>query len=825
MPKFVDATEGDGLRFQRWAAGAALAIGLLALIGLASGVDLLIRWLPSSTTMNPVTAILLVIGGSAMLAPPRIQRLALPTAATLMIVAGALKLVQAAAGRPLGFDYWLARALFGGSGILPDLLALNTALAFILLGAALLIGRAKRPMMATAAHVLAITAIAIAVMALTGFALGAATINQLTLNRMPVNSAIALTAFGMAILTVNPRHGIMRLLLSQSPSGTLARIALPVSILAPVLLGIVRLWLQHVTSLKTEDGVAIMVAGSIALTLGILWGSLILLLRSDADLRAKAAALEVSEAQYRQAGRIGQMGHWHFDVVGQQLHWTNEFRALLGLPADLAPSFEVMDERIHPDDQIASRALMKRALAEGEDWNWQLRVVTLDGSVRHARSHGICRRAPDGSIDSILGVLADVTELESARQAAEAATVAQAAFLANMSHEIRTPLNGVLGFITLLLDSKLDSTQRRYLSLVNDSARSLLKLLNDILDLSKVEAGQLEVAPTATDLRQIVRHAVRLMAPIAEQKNITLRAKVDPAFPDSAMIDGARFRQILLNILGNALKFTDHGSVSVRLAHDQHSAGPAAVRVTVTDTGIGIPADRLDAMFKPFVQADSSTSRKYGGSGLGLSISRQLADLMGGTLTIDSIEGAGTTIELTLPLLVASASDPTGHDRQASLSASGDEEIGAVIAAARARPARSILLVEDLELNRMLVGEMLDRLGHEVDFAINGAEALDLAARLDTEPLAWDLILMDVQMPVMNGNDATRAIRALGGRAAAIPIVALSANAFENEIRESRDAGMDDHLIKPIDFALLSRTIDHWAEVGSLPGPAALRRA
>ena len=809
--------------YQRWAAIIALLAGTMTLVGEVTGTDVLTRWIATSTTMNPVTAIMLIVGAVTILLPIKFQRRTMLAVGLAMIAVGALKLVQEALGRPLGFDYLVSLALNSRGSILPDPVALNSAVTLVLLGTALIIGRTIRPKWAIAAQALAIAGIAIALMALVGFALGAATINQLTFNSMAVNSAVGLAALGMAILALTPNHGVMRLLVYKGPSGDLARMALPICLALPIVLGVVRLEIQNRYGISTGDGVAIMVAGNIALTLGLLWGCLTMLLRSDTDVRAKAAALEVSEAQYRQAGRIGKMGHWQYDVASDELHWTNEFRILLGLDSDLAPDFAVMNERVHPDDRDQARNMMIRAQTYGEDWNWHLRLIGPDGAVQYAKSHGICRRNADGSVESILGVLADITELEMARQGAEAATLAQAAFLANMSHEIRTPLNGVLGFVALVLDSKLDSTQRRYLALVDESAKALLNLLNDILDLSKVEAGQLDVVPVVTDLRHAMVHVLRLMEPLAEQKSIELNGKIDVTFPNAVLIDGARFRQILLNIVGNALKFTERGSVAVSLDVDHYVSGQPMIRAIVSDTGIGIPRDRLEAMFTPFVQADSSTSRKFGGTGLGLSISRQLAELMGGTLTLSSIEGVGTTVELILPRLDAPVGGTGQQQKSVEFDRGASNGPGKTATSTGDRPGRSILLVEDLELNRILVAEMLRRLGHRVEFAYNGAEALAMAERLEKHPAAWDLILMDIQMPVMNGNDATRAIRALGGVAATIPIIALSANAFDAEIRKSHESGMNDHVVKPIDFALLGRTIDRWAPIGEAPGQARRR--
>ena len=822
-------TTGQPGTAQRWAAIVALLAGTMTLVGEVSETDILTRWIATSTTMNPVTAIMLIVGAMAILIRVEHQRRTMLAVGTIMIAVGALKLVQVALGRSLGFDYLVSLAVSTSGSIFPDPLALNSAVTLVLLGAALTIGRTTRHKLAIAAQALAITGIAIALMALVGFTLGAATINQLTFNSMAVNSAVGLAALGMAILALTPNHGVMRLLVYKGPSGDLARMALPICLAVPIVLGVVRLEIQNRFGISTGDGVAIMVAGNIALTLGVLWGCLIMLLRSDAEVRANAAALVVSDALYRQAGRIGKMGHWQFNVVHNELQWSCEFRALLGLDADIAPDFEVMNERIHPDDRDRARAMMTRARTYCEDWNWNIRLIGHDGRIQYARSHGICHRAADGSPESILGVLADITELELARQGAEAASLAQANFLANMSHEIRTPLNGVLGFIDLVLDSKLDPTQRRYLVLVRESAQVLLKLLNDILDLSKVEAGHIEIAPQATDLRRTIRHAVRLMMPIAEQKKIALTVDIAADFPAAVMIDAGRVRQILLNLLGNALKFTDQGHVAVSLRVGVAVGNVPVLCMAIADSGVGIAPERRDAVFGAFVQADNSTSRRFGGSGLGLSISRQLAELMDGTITLDSAEGVGTTAELILPLMAstpaaiaaAEAADSTG--RHGPVSGVIDDD-GAPAVEARpavAGPGCSILLVEDLELNRMLVGEMLRRLGHRVEFAVNGAEAVDKADRLADDPQAWDLIFMDVQMPVMNGKDAARAIRAKGGAARDIPIIALSANAFASEIQQSRDAGMNDHVVKPVGFAELRATIETWA----VQRPLSRRRA
>ncbi|MEO7240827.1 MAG: ATP-binding protein [Sphingomicrobium sp.] len=817
--------DGAIMRFRTVAATIAGVAGALTLTGLTSGVDILTRWAPSSTSMNPITAAMLILGSIALLLPRRCQAVGGPLLAAGLIATGAAKVAQIALGRPLGVDQIVSLALHRAASVVPDPVAPNTAVALILLGLALALGRARQPARALAAQSLCALAMSIALFALIGFALGAATINEFTFNRMAVNTAVGLLALGLGIMTLTPAHGVMQLLVHDSPAGNLARKALPICLLLPPLLGTVRLWMQSNEAISTGDGVVIMVAGNILLSLVLLWGCLIMLLRNEDELRANALAIAKSEEQYRVAEHVSRTGHWQYEAASRSLLWSAEFRSTLRLAGQRRATFRAMVALIHPDDAPAARRLVRDALRSGTGWNSQLRLRYPDGSIQHVRSHGVVTRAPSGQLISLFGVIADITELELARQASEAASHAQAAFLANMSHEIRTPLNGVMGFIDLLLDSKLDPVQRRHLSLVNESAHSLLRLLNDILDLSKVEAGHMEIAAQPTDIRRTMRHAVRLMAPVAEQKKIALSVAVDPDFPAAVMVDGARFRQILLNILGNALKFTERGSVVVTLRRQLDGAGADRFTLIVTDSGVGIPADRKDAEFSPFVQADNSTSRRFGGSGLGLAISRQLANRMGGKIELDSEQHVGTTVTLTLPLDATDADPELGDDDADGWPDHPAPASTDFLAISKADRPLAVLLVEDIELNRELVTTMLGRLGHRVDLAANGAEAVALAGRLAVQPDAWDLILMDVQMPVMNGWEATARIRALGGAASAIPIVALSANAFDAEIERSRASGMDDHVVKPVAFKQLERVVECWGRAADRVDGAARSRA
>jgi signal transduction histidine kinase/ActR/RegA family two-component response regulator len=393
-------------------------------------------------------------------------------------------------------------------------------------------------------------------------------------------------------------------------------------------------------------------------------------------------------------------------------------------------------------------------------------------------------------------------ELSAARDQALEGSRLKSEFVANISHELRTPLSAVIGMNSLLLNTKLDEKQKQYAALAKDSAQSLLGIINDILDFSKIEAGRLEIQTVKFSLNSVLKEVCDVLAPVVQAKGLTLAAVADPELGDESIsADPTRLRQILLNLTGNAAKFTSSGQILIRVAKTLDERGVPRARFSVIDTGIGISNEAQTRLFRPFVQADGSTTRRFGGTGLGLSISKHLVELMGGQISVESTEGKGSTFSFDLPFLPNAENKSTAAEPLAerpSLSELTPAELGPV--------SCSVLVAEDSLVLQVMVRQLLEKLGCEVEIVSNGKEAI---AALSNK--SYNLVLMDWQMPEMDGLEATRLIRTMEKQTGKhVPIIAMTANAMQGDKNRCLEAGMNGYLSKPFKIEDLKSIIKEY---------------
>ncbi|MEM8484312.1 MAG: response regulator [Bacteroidota bacterium] len=529
------------------------------------------------------------------------------------------------------------------------------------------------------------------------------------------------------------------------------------------------------------------------------------------QLEQSAQGLKSSEERFVLAAKASNSGIWDWiDVDQEEGWWSPRFYELLGYDNLEIPATQTQfSALLHPADKKRALEATEALKAGSSSFDVEYRLKTKFSGYKWFRGRGVIHRGTSRTPTRMVGSIADIDrqklaeanlvsyakQLKMARDKAESGTRAKSEFLANMSHEIRTPMNSILGFTDVLKESDLDESQQKHLDIIRDSGRRLISLINNILDLSKIEAGHVAFKKTVFSPEDLVRSVLEMFVVHAQEKQNELHYEIDAGVPATLLGDQQRIQQLLINLVANAVKFTQHGRVEVSVFSAPLSNNRIALSMIVQDTGIGIPKDRLEDIFNNFTQVDASDTRTFGGSGLGLAISQRLAQLMGGAISVNSELGEGSIFEARVVV--------QGAPRQVKVKPQPTDRPPIVN---REGPPLEILLAEDDPSSRQLAAYVVAQMGHQIEIATNGREAIQHLSQK-----RYDVILMDIQMPGIDGLQVTEHIRKTIKRESQPRIIAVTARTMQGEKERFLSAGMDAYLSKPYTrdqlIAVLNRTI------------------
>jgi PAS domain S-box-containing protein len=680
--------------------------------------------------------------------------------------------------------------------VVANRMAPNTAFNFLLISGALLLLHSRKRRASAWAWALALLCGFLSLVVVLGYIYSIDSLYGVTsFIPMALHTAICFLVLTYGLLSCQAGRGFLGILTGDNAAGAMARRVLPAVILIPLFVGWLHLEGGRAEMFSGDTGIAIHSVTIMVVFASLMCWNALLVFRSD---KARAAAERrvlrqhgVLEERTRSLEAVlhinQQIMQNSLDVIciidaeGRFTTVSGACEQLWGYtPAELigCPFIDL----VHPDDQARSIEAAGKIITGENLRDFENRYVRKDGSSV-AVTWSVSWSATE---NSMFCVARDATErkqaeaaLEQAREAADRANRAKSEFLANMSHEIRTPMNGVIGMTGLLLDTSLTGEQREQAETIRQSGEALLNIINDILDFSKIEAGKLELETVDIELPHVIRGAVDLMQGQAKTKGLALCSDIDANVPVHLRGDSGRVRQVLLNLIGNAIKFTAEGAVKLQVSLERESDEMAKIRFHVSDTGIGIPQEKHDSLFLAFTQADSSTTRKYGGTGLGLAISQQLVTKMDGEIGVESAPGEGSTFWFT-------AQFPKQPSSVVSAIKRGPAEPREISRSER------ILIAEDNIVNQRVLAHQVKRLGYVADTVADGCEALEALSRIP-----YDFILMDCHMPELDGYETTKRIRA-NGNGHQPYIIAITANAMQGDKDFCIAAGMDGYVSKPV---------------------------